>query len=44
MSSGSFSYVFLKEEVCLDIDDPIAELPQNEQGGFLTIYEDHVVE
>ena len=43
------SYVLLlcvcsKEEVCLDIDDPIAELPQNEQGGFLTIYEDHVVE
>ena len=37
------SYCFLvnvcsKEEVCLEVDEPISILPQKEQGQFLTIY------
>ena len=31
-SSVSLQYVYLKEEVCLDTDDPISSLPQKEQG------------
>ena len=37
MSCGSISYVYLKEGVCLDMDKPISDLPQKEQGDFLTI-------
>ena len=31
------SYVCLKEEVCLDMDEPISYLPKKEQGGVFTI-------
>ena len=44
MSSVSLSYVCSTEEVCLDMDEPILDLPQKEQGGLLTVYGDPVVE
>ena len=37
MGSVSLSYVCLKDEVCLEIDEPISELPPKEQGVLLTI-------
>ena len=38
MSSCLLVYVFLKQEVCLDMDEPILELPEKEQGELLNIY------
>ena len=29
--------VWSKQEVCLDMDEPISDLPEKVQGGFLTI-------
>ena len=43
MSCVSLSYVCSKEEVCLEMYEPISNLPQKEQGVFLTIYRDPVV-
>ena len=37
ISSVSLTYVCSKEEICLEIDEPISDLPQKEQGGFLNI-------
>ena len=36
-SSCSIIYVCSKYEVCLDMDEPISNLPEKEQGKFLTI-------
>ena len=44
MSSGSLLYVYLKEEACLDLYDPISEILQKEQGGLLTIDGGPVIE
>ena len=43
MSSILISYLCLKHEVCLEMDDPISDLPKKEQGKLLTIdgYPDH---
>ena len=38
------AYVFSKEEVCLEMDDPISGFTQKEQGELLTIDGDNVVE
>ena len=37
-------YICLKEEVCLEIYDPISNLPEKQQAGFLTIYGDPDIE
>ena len=37
MSCVSLSYVCLKEEVYFEMDEPIADLPQKEQGELMTI-------
>ena len=37
ISYFSLTYVCSKQYVCLDMDDPISDLPQKKQGGFLTI-------
>ena len=37
MSSSSLVYVFSKEEECLEMDEPISDLPETDQGEFLTI-------
>ena len=42
-SSISLSYLCSKEEVCLEIYDPISDLHQTEQGELLTIDGDPVV-
>ena len=44
MSCVSLPYLFSKYAVFLEMDDPISDLPQNEQGGLLTIDGDPVVE
>ena len=36
-SSISLLYRCSKHEVCLEMDEPISDLPQKEQGGLLTI-------
>ena len=37
MSSCSLVYLCSKEEVCLEMDEPISNLPKTEQGELLTI-------
>ena len=37
MSYISLSYPCLKQEVYLDMDEPISDLPPKEQGELLTI-------
>ena len=44
MSSSLFVYVCSKEEVCLEIDEPISNLPEKEQGGLLIIDGDTDIE
>ena len=44
ISSSLLSYLCSKEEVCLEMEDPISDLPQQEQGELLTIDGDYVVE
>ena len=44
MSSCSLVYVCLKQEVCLEVDEPISDLPEKEQGKLLTIDRDPGVE
>ena len=44
MSSCSLVYVCLKQEVCLEVDEPISDLPEKEQGKLLTIDGDPDVE
>ena len=40
----SLPYVFSNDEVCGEMDNPVSDLPQKEQGGLLTIDGDPVVE
>ena len=40
----SLSYVCSKEEACLDMDDPISDLPQKQQCELLPTDGDPVVE
>ena len=44
MSSISFLYLCLKPEVCLDMDEPISDLPKKQQGELLNIDGDPDVE
>ena len=44
MSSFSLVYVCSKQKVCLEMDEPIPDLPEKEQGELLTIYGDPDVE
>ena len=32
------SYICSKQEVCLEMDEPILDLPEKEQGELLNIY------
>ena len=44
MSSTSFSYLCPKQEVCLDKDEPISDLPPKRKGELLNIDGDPDVE
>ena len=37
-------YVYSKDELCIEIDEPISDLTQKEQGELLTVDGDTVVE